>query len=147
VGIDVPEASFLVVHDAEQFGLAQLHQLRGRVGRGGQQAHCYLFVQPEASDDSVERLRVLEDTLDGFDVARADLRQRGIGDLTGTRQSGAAWFELGDVWDDRDIMKQARSEAERVVEESDGLQAPEYTLTRRKLDHDYREERRYVKVG
>lgn len=147
VGIDVPEASFLVVHDAERFGLAQLHQLRGRVGRGGQEADCYLFYSPGSSPDSIERLEVLERTLDGFEVARADLRHRGIGDLTGTRQSGAAWFELGDIWRDKNLMDEARKRARQLIEKTDGLRDPHAELIRQKLDYDYAEERQYISIG
>lgn len=147
VGIDVPEASYLVVHDAENFGLAQLHQLRGRIGRGGQEAYCYLLVDPDASEDSHERLEVLERTQDGFEVSREDLRIRGIGNLAGTRQAGFQPFELGNVWKHQSILEDAQDAAEELVEASDGLTDPEFVLVRKKLEYDYSEQQQYVEIG
>lgn len=147
VGIDVPEASYLVVHDAENFGLAQLHQLRGRIGRGGQKAWCYLFMDPGASEESRERLEVLERTQDGFEVAKEDLRLRGIGNLAGTRQAGFQPFELGDVWEHQSLLEAAQSAAGRLVEETDGLTDPETILVRKKLQWDYSQQQEYVNIG
>ncbi len=147
VGIDVPEASYLVVHEAENFGLAQLHQLRGRIGRAGQEAECYLLVDPDASGESRDRLEVLERTQDGFEVSKADLRQRGMGNLAGTRQAGFQPFRLGNVWEHRDLMEEARSAAETVVVDSKGLEDPGYVLIKRRLRHDYDEAREYVRIG
>ncbi|MFP4687398.1 MAG: ATP-dependent DNA helicase RecG [bacterium] len=147
VGIDVPEASYLVVHESERFGLAQLHQLRGRVGRGGQDAHCYLLVSPDVSPDSKERLQILEKTNDGFEVSRHDLRFRGIGDPAGTRQSGFTWFKIGNIWEDRELMLEARFKARKMVKKHAGLEAPELILTRQKYNHQYRENQKYIKIG
>ncbi|MFB6356452.1 MAG: ATP-dependent DNA helicase RecG [bacterium] len=147
VGIDVPEASFLIVHDSEQFGLAQLHQLRGRIGRGGQQAHCVLLVSPDATEEAHDRLDVLVRTQDGFEVARADLRQRGIGDLAGTRQAGRSLFELGDIWEHRDIMEDAREAAENYVRETEGLREVDSILVNRTVSYRYPEEREYIRTG
>lgn len=147
VGIDVPEASYLVVHDAEHFGLAQLHQLRGRIGRAGQQAECYLLVDPGTAEESKERLRVLEQTQDGFEVSRADLKQRGMGNLAGTRQAGFQPFKLGNVWEHRDLMEEAHDAAEDVAEASQGLEDDGYVLVERRLHYDYRDALDYVNVG
>ncbi len=147
VGIDVPEASYLVVHDSERFGLAQLHQLRGRVGRGGQEAHCYLLVSPDVAQESKERLEILEKTNDGFEVSRHDLRFRGIGDPAGTRQSGFSWFKIGDIWRDRELLRQAQDKAREIVGKYDGLSAPPLTLTRQKYNNQYKENQKYVKIG
>ncbi|MFB6344987.1 MAG: ATP-dependent DNA helicase RecG [bacterium] len=147
VGIDVPEASYLVVHDAENFGLAQLHQLRGRIGRGGQQAWCYLLMDPGASEDSRERLEVLERTQDGFEVSREDLRLRGIGNLAGTRQAGFQPFELGNVWKHRTLLENAQVASEELVSETKGLDDPEVVLVRKKLEREYSDQQQYVEVG
>ncbi len=147
VGLDVPEASYLVVHEAENFGLAQLHQLRGRIGRAGQEATCYLLVTPEASDDSRKRLEVLESTQDGFEISVADLKQRGSGNLAGTRQTGFRPFDLGNVFEDRPLMGDARDAAERAVSNSDALRDHRYVLTAKKLNYDYEDARDYVGVG
>jgi len=147
VGIDVPEASYLVVHNSEQFGLAQLHQLRGRIGRAGQQAYCYLLYSPDVGDDSRERLQVLERTSDGFEISRYDLKFRGIGDPAGIRQSGAIRFKLGNIWEDRELMKNAREAGEEMMQKYGGLQVPELTLTREKFNFCYEENQHYVKIG
>jgi ATP-dependent DNA helicase RecG len=147
VGIDVPEASYLVVHDAENFGLAQLHQLRGRIGRAGQEAYCYLLVDPDASEESRERLEVLERTQDGFEVSKEDLRLRGIGNLAGTRQAGFQPFELGNVWKHQSILEAAQIAAGDLVDSTNGLQSPAAVLVRNKLQQDYSEQQQYVEIG
>ncbi|MEW6756777.1 MAG: ATP-dependent DNA helicase RecG [Acidobacteriota bacterium] len=114
VGVDLPEASVMVVENSERFGLAQLHQLRGRVGRGGQKGYCVLMASPAASPESIERLRVLERTRDGFEIAEADLRLRGGGDLAGIRQWGGAGFRLADPVRDHDTLIRAREWAVRL---------------------------------
>ncbi len=147
VGVDVPEASCLVVFEAERFGLAQLHQLRGRIGRAGQQAYCFLLVSTDVAPGSRERLEVMEQTEDGFEVARRDLRFRGIGAPTGTRQSGLQEFKLGNIWDDRELMKKARRAAVDLVERSAGLESPELVLTREKLHSEYEEQLKFARIG
>ncbi len=147
VGVDVPEASCLVVFDAERFGLAQLHQLRGRVGRAGQEAYCFLFVEKNITDSSKQRLHVLERIDDGFEVAKEDLRFRGIGALTGTRQTGLQEFKLGNFWQDREIMQRAVHRARWLVESTDGLARPELTLLRNKLFDQYKDQLKFVKIG
>jgi ATP-dependent DNA helicase RecG len=111
VGIDVPNATVLVVEHAERFGLAQLHQLRGRVGRGPHRSFCILLYQPPLSDAARARLETLAETSDGFAIAERDLALRGPGDFFGTRQSGMPRLRLGDVVRDREIMEEARREA------------------------------------
>jgi ATP-dependent DNA helicase RecG len=107
VGIDVPNATLLVIENAELFGLAQLHQLRGRIGRGAGESYCVLVASPE-SESAWERLRVLEETNDGFRIAEADLRLRGPGELLGQEQSGTAGFRFGDLAEDLDLIQEAR---------------------------------------
>ena len=116
VGVDVPNASIMVVEHAERFGLSQLHQLRGRVGRGSWASHCVLLYQAPWTDDARERLKAMAATTDGFVIAERDLELRGPGDFFGTRQSGMPALRTGDLVRDRDIMEQAHAEARRVVE-------------------------------
>ena len=117
VGVDVPNASVMVVEHAERFGLSQLHQLRGRVGRGPGESHCFLLYQSPWTDEARERLRALATTTDGFAIAEKDLELRGPGDFFGTRQSGLPKLRTGDVVRDRDIMEDAHREARRLVAE------------------------------
>jgi ATP-dependent DNA helicase RecG len=122
VGVDVPNASYMLIENAERFGLAQLHQLRGRVGRGRRPSRCVLLFGTKASPESRERLSVLEKTDDGFVVAEEDLRRRGPGDALGTRQSGVPLFRAGDLLRDVAWMKRAREEAVKLL--AKGLDGP-----------------------
>jgi ATP-dependent DNA helicase RecG len=115
VGVDVPNASVMVVEHAERFGLSQLHQLRGRVGRGPWESYCILLYQAPWTDDARERLKAMASTSDGFAIAERDLELRGPGDFFGTRQSGVPALRTGDLVRDRDIMEEAHREARRVV--------------------------------
>jgi ATP-dependent DNA helicase RecG len=117
VGVDVPNASVMVVEHAERFGLSQLHQLRGRVGRGAWDSYCVLLYQAPWTDDARERLKTMASTSDGFVIAERDLELRGPGDVFGTRQSGLPRLRTGDLVRDRDIMESAHHEARRLVEE------------------------------
>jgi ATP-dependent DNA helicase RecG len=117
VGVDLPEASVMVVENAERFGLAQLHQLRGRVGRGDQKAYCVLMASPGASPEAIERLRVLERFDDGFAIAEEDLRLRGAGDPRGTRQWGGRTFRVANPLRDHDIVQSTRAWAQRLADE------------------------------
>ena len=122
VGVDVPNASVMVVEHAERFGLSQLHQLRGRVGRGGSASYCVLLYQSPWTDDARERLKALASSTDGFAIAERDLELRGPGDFFGTRQSGLPALRTGDLVRDRDIMEAAHHEARALVD-ADGLTA------------------------
>ncbi|MGH9346674.1 MAG: ATP-dependent DNA helicase RecG, partial [Vicinamibacterales bacterium] len=117
VGVDVPNATVMVVEHAERFGLSQLHQLRGRIGRGAHASHCILLYQAPWTDDARERLKVMSETTDGFAIAEKDLELRGPGDFFGTRQSGLPKLRTGDLVRDRDIMEEAHREARRIVDE------------------------------
>src|SRR5207342_3361854 len=112
VGVDVPNASVMLVEHAERFGLSQLHQLRGRVGRDRHQSYCFLIYQSPLSDEARERLRAMTETTDGFDIAERDLRLRGAGDFFGTRQAGLPTFRLIDLVRDRDLLELAQREAD-----------------------------------
>ena len=116
VGIDVPNAAVMVVEHAERFGLAQLHQLRGRVGRGAHPSFCLLLYQEPLGEQSEARLRALVDTTDGFAIAERDLELRGPGDFFGTRQSGMPTLRSGDLVRDRDIMEDARRYAQAALD-------------------------------
>ncbi len=126
VGIDVPNANIMLIENAERFGLAQLHQLRGRVGRGAHKSYCILMT-PAGADaaDSMEKLRVLEQTGDGFEIAETDLRLRGPGDILGTAQSGLPPLKLGNPIDDANLMVLARQAATRIFADDPFLQHEE----------------------
>jgi ATP-dependent DNA helicase RecG len=115
VGVDVPNATVMLIENAEQFGLAQLHQLRGRIGRGAHDSYCILVAEPK-NKESVERLRVLEETTDGFRIADADLLLRGPGELLGFEQSGLPPFRFGDLKTDLSLVEYARSAARQLME-------------------------------
>jgi len=115
VGVDVPNASVMVIENAERFGLAQIHQLRGRVGRGAAQSYCVL-VTDKLSDTGRERMRTLVESNDGFYIAEMDLKLRGPGEFLGTRQSGLPAFRIGNLLRDREILELARSEAQSFVD-------------------------------
>jgi ATP-dependent DNA helicase RecG len=116
VGVDVANASLMVVEHAERFGLSQLHQLRGRIGRGSQQSTCVLLYQAPWSDDARERLRAMADTHDGFVIAERDLQLRGPGDFFGTRQHGVPMLRAGDLTRDVDLLERAFEEARTRVD-------------------------------
>ena len=124
VGIDVPNASVIMIENSERFGLAQLHQLRGRVGRGGHQSYC-IFMSASKSEETRERLEILNRSNDGFFIAGEDLRLRGSGDLFGIRQSGVMDFRLGDVYQDAKILQTASEAANALLDEDPGLEALE----------------------
>lgn len=129
VGIDVPNASVIMIENAERFGLAQLHQLRGRVGRGKHQSYC-IFMSASKSKETKERLDILNHTNDGFKIASEDLRLRGPGDLFGIRQSGLLNFRLGDVFQDAKILQMANEAADEMLQQSEWMeQRPEYEKT------------------
>ena len=115
VGVDVPEATTMVIEHAERFGLAQLHQLRGRVGRGGQQSHCLLLYAEPLGETARARIAIMRETDDGFRIAEEDLRLRGTGELLGTRQSGFPNFRLADPMAHQDLMEVARDDARLIL--------------------------------
>ena len=126
VGIDVPNATVMVVEHAERFGLSQLHQLRGRVGRGSEKSRCFLLASGKLSEDGEKRLRVMESTNDGFKIAEADLEIRGPGDILGTRQAGLPDFRVANILRDGRILEEARIEAFSLVEKDPELKKPEH---------------------
>jgi ATP-dependent DNA helicase RecG len=122
VGVDVPNATVMVVENAERFGLTQLHQLRGRVGRGGHDSFCILISSFKRSEDAEKRLSIMEETTDGFRIAEADLTIRGPGDFLGTKQSGLPQFRFADLMRDARILGEAREDAFRIVTEDPRLE-------------------------
>ena len=120
VGIDIPNASVMVVVHAERFGLSQLHQLRGRIGRGSEQSYCLLFGNPNSSISS-ERLKIMTRTNDGFKIAEMDFRLRGPGEFFGTRQHGLPELKISDLLKDFPILKKARDDAFALVSEDPQL--------------------------
>lgn len=133
VGIDVPNASVIMIENAERFGLAQLHQLRGRVGRGKHQSYC-IFMSTSRSEETKERLEILNHSNDGFFIAGEDLRLRGPGDLFGIRQSGIMDFRLGDVFQDAKILKSASEAAKILLDKDPRLAKPENEMLRNMLE-------------
>lgn len=134
VGVNVPNATVMVIENAERFGLAQLHQLRGRVGRGGDQSYCILVTGFKLSEDTRKRIQIMVDTNDGFEIAEADLRLRGPGDLEGTQQSGIAFdLKIASLSHDGEILNIARDAACRVVELDPECNSPQYAVLWRQL--------------
>ncbi|HVY54840.1 MAG TPA: helicase-related protein, partial [Thermodesulfobacteriota bacterium] len=123
VGVDVPNATVMVVENAERFGLTQLHQLRGRVGRGGHDSCCILISGFKRSEDAEKRLSIMEETSDGFRIAEADLMIRGPGDFLGTKQSGLPEFRFADILRDARILNEAREDAFHIVKEEPRLES------------------------
>ncbi|MBO5002246.1 MAG: ATP-dependent DNA helicase RecG [Prevotella sp.] len=134
VGVNVPNASVMVILNAERFGLSQLHQLRGRVGRGANQSYCILVSKPQLSSDTRKRIEIMCDTNDGFAIAEADLKFRGPGDLEGTQQSGMAFdLKIADIARDGQLIQLARDEAQKIVDDDPLCQKTEYSLLWRRL--------------
>lgn len=133
VGINVPNATVMMVENAERFGLAQLHQLRGRVGRGDAQSYC-IFMSGSKSEETKKRLEVLSKSNDGFFIAAEDLRLRGPGDLFGVRQSGVFAFHMADVFQDAKVLEQAAGAADRILAEDPELWLPEHEGLKRRME-------------
>ncbi|MEQ1859034.1 MAG: ATP-dependent DNA helicase RecG [Chthoniobacteraceae bacterium] len=133
VGIDVPNATLMLVENAERFGLAQLHQLRGRIGRGEHKSYCIALTGAKADDDAKAKLAVFERTTDGFIIAEEDLRIRGPGDMLGTAQSGLPPLKIGDVMRDTELMKLARNAAFLIFERDPRLEQPDHARFRKVL--------------
>lgn len=126
VGVDVPNASVMLIESAERFGLSQLHQLRGRVGRGAEQSYCILLTGNKLSKESEQRIKIMTSTSNGFIIAEQDLAMRGPGDLYGTKQSGVLKFKLADIVQDVAILEQTRIAAQQLVSEDPGLTLPQH---------------------
>jgi ATP-dependent DNA helicase RecG len=146
VGIDVPNATLMVIENAERFGLSQLHQLRGRVGRGEHQSTCYLVALPRG-DDSFQRIQAMIRTNNGFRIAEADLNIRGPGEFFGTRQSGIPNFKIANIIHDATLLEAAKSEAELLIKADPMLNAPVHQLLKQMLQKHWRDNLEIASVG
>lgn len=147
VGVDIPRATVMVVEHPERFGLAQLHQLRGRIGRGERRAVCVLMMPREPEGDAGERLRFFSRTTDGFRLAEKDMELRGPGELLGTRQHGLPDLRVADIVRDGELLRRARRDAFRLVELDPGLELPGHRRVRTTLDERYHGREELLKVG
>jgi ATP-dependent DNA helicase RecG len=146
VGIDVANATVMVIEHAERFGLSQLHQLRGRVGRGAEESHCVMIAEP--GEEALERLEIFRDTSDGFEVAREDLRIRGQGDLFGSQQHGRdPVLRFADLMTDEDLLAEAQRSARLIVAADPELEAPEHAAIRDAIGERYRHRLEMFGVG
>jgi ATP-dependent DNA helicase RecG len=130
VGVNVPNASVMIIESAERFGLSQLHQLRGRVGRGADQSYCILMTSHKLSADSKTRMETMVSTNDGFEIAEVDLKLRGPGNLMGTQQSGVLNLQIADIVKDKDILSLARHHALKILQTDIGMERPEHASMR-----------------
>lgn len=135
VGVDVPNATIMVIEHAERFGLSQLHQLRGRVGRGSEKSHCFLMASYAQSEESQFRLKIMEQTNDGFVISEEDLRLRGPGEFLGTKQSGMPDFRLASIVRDGKLLKASKARAQKVLETDPDLIDPKHAVIKRVLIH------------
>jgi ATP-dependent DNA helicase RecG len=126
VGVNVPNASVMIIESAERFGLSQLHQLRGRVGRGAEQSYCILMTDYKLSEDSKTRMETMVRTNDGFEIAEVDLKLRGPGDIMGKQQSGVLNLQIADLVKDRDILQVARNIAVKLLKEDPSMDLPQH---------------------
>lgn len=141
VGVDVPNANIMIIYNADHFGLSQLHQLRGRIGRGQTQSYCYFIADPK-TDSGKARMRIISETTDGFKLAEEDLKMRGEGDLFGRAQSGLPEFKVGNVVNDYNTMVVAQKVAKDIVEIDPDLQEPEHQVLQEILDYKKLEQNR-----
>jgi len=134
VGVDVPNATVMVIEHAERFGLSALHQLRGRVGRSDQQSYCFLIYSDSITDDAKKRLKAVYESTDGFKLAEEDLNIRGPGEMLGTAQAGSLRLAIADPVRDLEMLKKARFEAFAVIKQDPALLNPEHLIIRKVLD-------------
>ncbi|MBC8173414.1 MAG: ATP-dependent DNA helicase RecG [Chitinophagales bacterium] len=147
VGVDVPNATVMIIENAERFGLSQLHQLRGRVGRGSDQSYCMLMTGDKLNNDARLRIRTMLETNDGFKISEVDMQIRGPGEIEGTRQSGAPQFKIADIMRDEHILREARISAEEILEQDPELNAPENKNLKLFLEHGNVRVKKWGKVS
>ncbi len=147
VGIDVANASVMIIESAERFGLSQLHQLRGRVGRGADQSYCIIITGQKLSNDARKRIETMVKSTDGFEIAEVDLRLRGPGDLQGTQQSGMLELKIADLTKDEAILKFARDKARELLEEDPNLEKPAHRVVVNRLNAIYQEKLIWSKIS
>ena len=146
VGIDVPNATLMIIENAERFGLAQLHQLRGRVGRGSDKSYCYLVATPK-TDDSYRRIQMMVRSNNGFEIAEEDLNIRGPGEFFGTRQSGIPTFKIANIISDATLLEAAKKEAMLLVKDDPQLKDTEHQLMKRMLQSHWKGHLEIATVG
>jgi ATP-dependent DNA helicase RecG len=134
VGVDIPNASVMVIENAERFGLSQLHQLRGRVGRGAEQSYCILMTSYKLGPDSKVRIDTMVKTNNGFEIAETDLKLRGPGDLLGTQQSGILDLLIADLSKDGKLLQHAREKAIQLLQNDPELEKPENKVIRIQIE-------------
>lgn len=147
VGVNVPNASVMVIESAERFGLSQLHQLRGRVGRGAEQSYCLLVTGDKLSQDTKKRMQTMVNSSDGFEIAEVDLQLRGPGDLMGTQQSGMLELKIADLTKDQQLVAEAREIARRIMEKDPELTAPEHAIIRMILTEKLKNKPNWGKIA
>lgn len=147
VGVDVPNASIMIIEHAERFGLSQLHQLRGRIGRGERQSYCILMPDVKVSKAGAFRLKTMEKTNDGFKIAEADLKLRGPGDFLGTKQSGLPDFKVADIVEDQFILTQAKEKAKELIEKDADLKLPENQSLKKAFEPYFKEKAAFYGMG
>lgn len=144
VGVNVPNASVMIIENAERFGLAQLHQLRGRVGRGAEQSYCILMTSYKINQDTRKRLELMTETNDGFRIAEADMQMRGPGDMEGTQQSGIAFnLQIANLAKDGQILQAARDEANALLDSDERLEHPENYIVRKELSRIFERQKNW----
>ncbi len=147
VGVDVPNASIMIIEHAERFGLSQLHQLRGRIGRGNKQSYCILMPGQKLSRTGRYRLKKLVETSDGFEIAEADLKLRGPGDFLGTKQSGLPDFNYADIIEDRMLLEQAKNDAWQIIKTDPELSSAEHENLKNTFEPYFKEKAEFFGVG
>jgi ATP-dependent DNA helicase RecG len=148
VGVDVPNATVMVIENAERFGLSQLHQLRGRVGRGGEQSYCVLMTSHKLTHEARRRIETMVKTNNGFEIAETDMQLRGPGDIEGTQQSGIPFdFKIANLSKDGEILKYARSLALKILEDDPGLENKKNLIMKRKLDKIKQKQKNYSVIS
>jgi ATP-dependent DNA helicase RecG len=147
VGVNVPNASVMIIESAERFGLSQLHQLRGRVGRGGEQSYCILMTSDKLTQESRTRIKTMTETNDGFKISEVDMQLRGPGDILGTQQSGVVDFKKLDLIADGKIIKAAKSAVESLLKNDPHLQNPENLALKNYYIKQYKGKNKWSRIS
>jgi ATP-dependent DNA helicase RecG len=147
VGVDVPNSTIMLIEHAERFGLSQLHQLRGRVGRGAKKSYCILKTPYKISETAQKRLQIMTESSDGFQIAEEDLRIRGWGDFFGTRQSGLPEFKLANPVTDHELLQSARTDAFSIIKNDPQLRKSEHATLKKHFVFQYKEKVKYYNIS